>query len=251
MKRLHASFVVIICFLASCASLERLVPGPAEVPVAAHQTVILEAVEGRPNGVVLRLRTDVEGISALELYRAVGDGEAQLLQELAVDEQLAQALSRGVELVDPNVRPNTLHQYQLVLVRDGEVLEASAVLDVEWSPPPPPILEFRAAATLTDAVELRWEAPAEYGAVVFRRDVLADGPFERLRELDASCRGAFVDRDVRPGGVWSYRVALSRVNVGGFHQYGPPSEEVYASTPVEPSETRGGATQEGAENGAS
>jgi hypothetical protein len=89
-----------------------------------------------------------------------------------------------------------------------------------------------ASAIFGDVIEVTWDGPPQSGAVVFRRDVLAGATrFERVAELEPGFGMRWFDRDVRPAGVWSYRVSLATADPRGFVQYGPPSEEVYASTP--------------------
>ena len=122
---------------------------------------------------------------------------------------------RGVEIVDGAMRPGSAHAYQIVAIADGAPAAESAVVDVAWQDPPPPPSAVRARAPLPRAVELSWVACDGCGAMIFRRDVLSDGPFERVAAVAAGRAPLYVDRDVRPGGVWSYRVALAK-QAGAF-----------------------------------
>lgn len=219
--------------LTACASLQPLGEEARRVPQEPDaSSTELVAVEGRPQGLVLLLATSLPDVKTLELHRVRDDEDPQLLQTIEVDAQLSALLGRGVELVDGSVRPGSSHHYQLVAIRADATSEASAILDVDWATAPPMPNRLAAEAVLPGAVELRWEPLQGHGAVVFRRDVLREGRFERVAAVRPDARGVFVDRDVRPGGVWSYRVALLRENASGLVQYGPGSDEVYAATPL-------------------
>lgn len=226
---------VALALLTSCASLRPLAQAPAPDSGSALPSAIeLRAVEGRPQGLVLRLTSAMEELDRVELYRVVGASKPELLESIEVDASVQTALARGVEIIDGAMTPGSAHAYQAVAVADGALAAESAIVDVEWRDPPARPTTVRARAPLPDAVELSWVACHGCGAMIFRRDVLADGPFERLAAIAAGRAPLFVDRDVRPGGVWSYRVALAKeAEKGGLVQYGPLSEEVYASTPVD------------------
>jgi hypothetical protein len=194
--------------------------------------VSISPIEGRPNGLVLAVDGDgaPDGATTLELYRQPDDGDPELIHDIAVSE-IAGRLP--FDIVDSQVRPGGRYRYHAVLANEEGVVTASRSGWVTWTAPPPAARQVRASARFGDVIEVSWEAPRETGAVVFRRDVLADGSsFERVAELEPGFGARWFDRDVTPAGVWSYRVSLSRVD-GGFVQYGPPSEEVYASTPEE------------------
>lgn len=233
---MRKQLLVIAAILTSCASLR-----PLSVPTSSAQApdrddgLQLSAREGRPNGVLLRLQAadapaDCEKLALYRLEQ--GAEQAELLHELVLDESLRDGLIRGIEVVDQGVRPGAVFTYQLFgLDERDEVRRRSAALDVNWREPPDAPQEVTASAPFVDAVELQWKSPSDAGAVIFRRNVLEEGSgFRRVAELQRGAR-SWVDRDVRPAGVWSYRVASSQTNDVGMVQYGPPSEEVYASTP--------------------
>lgn len=228
--------LVLVLLVASgaCASLEPLAPNaPATVDderVARHLT--LTAIEGQPQGLVLRIEgAEVEAVETLELFRVGGEGEPTLLHALPADDRIRRNLSEGgIELLDDTLVPGESYAYQVLGVMQDEVVETSSIVEVVWNPPPVPEA-VTAAAHLPDAVEIDWDAPCGCGAIIFRRDVLADGAFERHAVVRPP-HSDWVDRDVRAAGVWSYRVALSR-DVSDVSLYGPPSVEVYASTPPE------------------
>lgn len=216
--------------LSACGSL-RAASGPAVTPVHPQTaTTDLRAVEGRPGGLVLALTCANPHAVSVELYRVQGEGEPVLLQDMPLSGARAEALVRGVELVDGTVVPGTDFTYQLFAIDDRDrVIERSSALEISWGPSPPRPLDFRARAPFVDVVELGWTAEPGLGVVVFRRDVLTDGPFERVG-LIAAPATTWVDRAVHAGGVWSYRIAFARQQ-NGFVQFGAPSEELYASTP--------------------
>ena len=193
----------------------------------------LNAVEGRPAGVVLRLSSTVSDAEALELFRVRDDDDATLLHTLTIDETLRVQLESGVELVDSTVEPGHQYQYQFsVTGKPGDRARTSNLITVRWRQPPPRPVDLAATVTFAGVVELSWESIAHAGAVIFRRDVLDEqSQFIRVGEVDAG-GGIFVDRQLDPGGVYSYRVARSLTD-GDFTQFGSASEEVYASATLD------------------
>lgn len=228
---LLAPIVVALAVGSGCASLRPLTRAPVEATPVVESGVELRAVEGRTDGLVLRVAMDLPRVDQLELYRIVGEDEPQLLENIAVEPSLGAALSEGVELVDRTMRPGERHSYQMVALFEGAMVGESDVVNVTWQAAPGLPARVRATAPLPTVVELSWEGCPDCGAIIFRRNVLEDGPIVRYADVDAG-REWLVDRDVLPGGVWSYRVGLSRTT-DGVTQYGPLSEEVYASTPLD------------------
>ena len=223
---------VIVILLSSCASLQAPAGPPySALDTNASLTTSLTAVEGRPGGVVLRIQSTQPRAVSVELYRVADDGEPQRLQAIRMDGPLAESLQQGVELGDGTVVAHQRLTYQLLAIgADDEVVERSQAIEVAWQPPPGPPLELVASAPFENAVELTWQPVAGLGVVVFRRDVLTEGGFERVVNLRGPAT-SWVDREVEASGVWSYRVAFTVVHDSGFTQFGSPSEEVYASTP--------------------
>ncbi len=215
-------------FLAGCASLNALPPA-MEVADGAAPGFELRAVEGQPSGLLLAVAASTEGVDVVELYRLADGGEPVLLHTFDSDENSG-ALEAGVELLDNEVLRGGAFTYQLLGVTGDTVVARSEALYVEWNPPRP-VENLTAEAHVSSAVQIEWKTEGECGAVIFRRDVLGEGPFQRHAAV-ASPSTNWVDRDVRPGGVWSYRVAPF-VEVDGVRFFGEASEEVYASPPEE------------------
>lgn len=224
--------ILVLLSFAACGSLRSPTPALVAPPVDVIGTTTLTVVEGRPSGVVLRMSTTDADATSLELYRVLEEADPQLLQRIVLDDALRTGLATGVELVDATVVPHHRFSYQLFAIgADDEVLERSEIVSVAWAPPPPRPAELVAVASFSDAVELSWQrVDRGFGAIVFRRDVLGDGGFERVATVSGPAT-QWVDRRVSPAGVWSYRIALALEHPNGFVQFGAPSEEVYASTP--------------------
>ena len=199
----------------------------------AEAGLSVQPVEGRPQGLLLRLTTDFQPdpASRLELRRRVGDAPAETLRTIEVGGEVAERLTgEGLDFLDRSVTPAKRHVYQLVYRPETDAPRASAPLTVTWQPPPAAPTALHAFADTPAAVELNWRASAP-GALLFRRDVLdKNQETRRIAHLGPSAGGRYVDRDVEPGGVYAYRIALARPNEG-FTQYGPPSEPLYVSVP--------------------
>ena len=197
--------------------------------------------EGRPDGLRLVLRSDVavRPGSSLTLMRTVDDAASAPYEQVDVDRRIAAALADpGVEFVDREMTPGGHYAYRLSLEDPGGGVKTSAPVEVAWRRPPGRPAHLAAVAPTSAGVEVRWDAKPHLGALVFRRDVLDRSARPRRRaELGAGCDGIFFDRDVEPGGVYAYRVALARFD-GGVVQYGTPSEEVYVTVPGEEGKQR-------------
>lgn len=227
-KTAHTALLLCVASAIGCATLQPHAGAAVEQAAATEDAASLRFVEGTPNGLVLRLTTDVDA-DQLVLFRAQDDAEPVVLQTVDLTNALRQALSDGVDSVDSTIVPGQF-RYQFALVRDGEFVAQSTIVDVYWRVPPPrtePVVR----AAFSDAVELAWRTPHDARAVVERRDVLDQtSEFARVATVAAG-QGVWVDRDVAAGQVWSYRVTLAFEHDGEFLQYGVVSEEVYASTP--------------------
>jgi hypothetical protein len=200
---------------------------------AAEAALAIQPAEGRPQGLLLRLTTDFQPDpgSRLELRRRVGDAPPETLRTIAVGGEVAGRLTgEGLDFLDRSVAPGRLHVYQLVYRPKSDERRTSAPLTVTWQKPPATPTGLHAFADTPVAVELNWRASAP-GALVFRRNVLdKNAKTRRIAHLGPSAGGRYVDRDVEPGGVYAYRIALARPGEG-FTQYGPPSEPLYVSVP--------------------
>lgn len=197
----------------------------------------LDPVEGRPGALVLRLKSSFEPPpeSRLEVRRRVGRGSAQTIRTVELSSDLSTQLAeKGVEFIDRSVEPGPPLRYRLLYFESAEADTPdarSAILTVDWKEPPPRPKDVRAHADTSRAVELRWKPP-NFGALVFRRNVLKrEAATRRIATVGPSMNGTFVDRDVVPGAVYTYRVALS-IEHEEFTQYGPPSEPLYVSVPA-------------------
>lgn len=234
-----------------CATLEPMVaapederqdtsPDPSPVKSAPLRVVPEEA---RPNGLLLRLSMEDLGEEAtpdgarLELWRAIDDQPAAVVQQVALKPRTARALrGAGVAILDGDARAETQLAYQLRLITGEDELQ-SPVTRLRWDAPPPAPTTLEAVALSEDAVQLAWDAPKEWGALIFRRDLQrAPDTLGRVAQVRAHAQGIYVDRSARPGGLYAYRVSLARLvrTQEGDHEFsvfGAPSVEVYVATP--------------------
>jgi hypothetical protein len=202
----------------------------------------IEAVEGRPQGLLLRItaRRSLDSLPSdrrLELRRIRHDTEPETLQSVSLEPDVLERLAseEGLTVMDRSLSPGEV-SYRVRLGADESSDDAastrplSAPLHLRWRKPPPRPTSIRTASTMPVAVEIRWHPHSE-GALVFRRDVLtSDSTLRPVAVLGPDRADRFVDRDVRPGGVYAYRVALS-TSSGAFTQYGRPSRMLYVSVP--------------------
>jgi hypothetical protein len=186
----------------------------------------------------------------LEVLRKQGDTPAERIRRIRLDKRLsARLVGDGFEFLDRSIlaEASTAYQVRLRASEDSapaQILVASHPLPVAWQHPPERPKQVEASSEIAGAVELRWTAPAQAGALIFRRDVLdADASPERLALLGPQARSTFVDRSVEPGGVYAYQVALAvdigavdtgavdtgAVDTGATVQFGQPSEEIYVT----------------------
>ncbi len=227
-----------------CAALRAPVAfdAPAEEQAPEETALSIEAVEGRPQGLVLRLSCDCElpDDGWLELMRGQQDGKVEVFRRVRLRGRLRAAVrGDGIEFMDRAVEAGQRVGYRLRL-RSADADESSAILATSsplwmtWHKPPPKPEEVRADSRIAGSVELAWAPVHLDGALVFRRDVLdPNAGTERISRPDAGARGLFIDRDLDPGGVYAYRVALF-LDRAGLIQYGPPSEEIYVTVAATP-----------------
>jgi hypothetical protein len=197
---------------------------------AAPSTLSLHVLEVRPNAILLEVQSSEVAFTHIEVFKVFEDQEPQNILTLNIDASLNQKLSEGLTLRDPN---NAAGRYAYaLLMKNGEERVGSAELAFELGPQP---LKPRVVASAeADFVRVNWQVEKESSAIVFRRNVLAGTPFERVAELNVPT-SEWVDTAVEPDGVYAYRVSL--VTLGSTSQndlfalMGEPSEEVYASVP--------------------
>ncbi len=216
-----------------------------------QRPLALEAIEGRPNGLLLKLTArdghglDASGDTIEIVRRQLGDDDSRdVLDTFRLTSKTFERLTddEGLTLLDRSLSPGALRydlQWKPETGREkrAEPLPLVTPLRVRWASPPPRPTTLRAASTMPVAVELQWHPIAE-GAIVFRRDVLdEDSKLTPIASLEAASAGLFVDRDVQPGGVYAYRVALSRPS-SDLTQYGSPSRTLYVSVPEDASSAR-------------
>ena len=221
-------------FLLGCGTLTAPVEfDVSSTPEPSERSLVVEPVEGRPEGLLLRLRATGVPKEArrLQLLRAIGDQPAQLHRDVELNEQTRRALQTdGIEYLERSVgsEPETL-RFQLRLAGEerDEPLAQSKICRIQWKAPPPRPTKLDGESRLTGTVELRWAASAKGGAIVFRRNVTREGAsVKRLAQVPPSASGVYVDRSATPGDVYAYRVALAAKS-GELTQYGRTSEPVY------------------------
>lgn len=251
----------LLVFTSGCAAITPALTGSEEVETNA---AALEIYEGRPTSAVLQLSAKVSTADTIELWRAVDGDEPELIQDINLDDAIQQQMAdSGVLLIDHP--PLGALNYMVVFRSKGQMTQATAPLEIQWSAgPEPPTLKLEALSTAvsnrqdasapTDgqdasvpkpdarvpepdarvpsvyAVRLTWDHPTHHGCAVFRRDLLTDEAPEVLTRMKASCTGVFLDVSVRPSGVYSYRVATSDLSQG-FPRYSEPSVETYITIP--------------------
>lgn len=222
--------------LAAPIEFQSLEQDRSEPESARDSELELEPVEGRPGALVLKLTASFspDPESRLEIRRRVDGAPPETIRTVESSRKIsARIADGGVEFIDRDVEPDRILRYRLLYFApsDRENPEKrSSVVRVEWKSPPRPPENVRAHADSPRTVELRWEPPTS-GALVFRRNVLdEEGGTRRIASLDPVFGGVLVDRDVEPGAVYAYRIALSLEN-DGFLQYGPVSEPLYVAVP--------------------
>lgn len=203
-----------------------------------NKKLSVEAVEGRPQGLLLRLRSNRPLASGgkLEVHRRVGDRKPTVIRTIELSDEFTGRLRQGnLQFLDRAVVADKPLDYRLLYTppeAHGGTPEGrrhqSRVLTLSWNEPPPTPDSVDVTMTGSRAVELRWK-PRTSGVLIFRRNVLKEGAkTRRIARLGPAAHGVFVDRDIRPQGVYAYRIALA-IERETFVQFGPPSEPVYVS----------------------
>lgn len=236
---LQTSTVFLTLLLSSCGSLSSPISIATTQPSQPdpRPDFTLEPVEGQPRGLMLRLRADIalspEGTIVVE--RRIGDGKVERIRTIELSEKRIDKIAAGkLKFLDRSVVADARHHYRLSYRTpasegaDEPVTErTSPPVTVTWQTPPPRPDRIE-ARQVDQTVELHWQ-PSGRGAVLFRRDVLADeSRVRRLTTVGPGARGHFVDRSVRPDGVYAYQIALAAPE-SPFPQFGPPSEPLYIS----------------------
>ena len=230
-------FPIAVALATACASLRPPVQFEPSETAQQPSALRIEASEGRPSGLVVVFSCECEPQPGqwLELLRAEGSARPTVFRTFELDADLAAALSAdGLPFLDRSVEPGKTVTYRLRLraSRDGEpatIVQHSSPLSFEWQRPPPRPEQVLADSPVPGVVELRWKASAGERVLVFRRNVLQrQARPERIAQLGPGAGGLFVDRKVRPAGVYAYRVALAR-EAGPALQFGPPSQEIYVT----------------------
>lgn len=233
---------------------------PPTAALTAPGPLKLEIVEGRPNGLLLRIyatpaaQLGLGPTSQIKLMRQRQDEPPITLQSLSVDDALKQRIFSpdGVQLVDQQLNPGKRYRYWLLLQEDATRDETRAVSEAKalrWERPlpAPKLAEPYVVAGPEPSVELRWSGAPGQGAVIFRRALAGNGRLERLALVGPAQDHVYIDTNVSAGGLYAYRVALARFDgeraeVPCFGHPGPEifvqinaSEEPEPSEPSEPS----------------
>ena len=212
---------------------------PDARPMQDQGSLTLTVIEGRPSGLLLRAQAheaSLRDASQLVVWRRRGDEQAATaLHTLSVlpEQRRELASSRGVSIFDPSVESGQRYAYQVQLLQpQGERVASSAWLTLDWAPPRAP---EQARAQLLQhqdgpRVLLSWTPKPGLGALILRRDLLAQEGFERVAWLGSEHDHVYLDRGVRPAGVYAYRVAYARRALEA-PLLGMPSPELFVSVP--------------------
>lgn len=206
-------------------------------PPSSRARVAIESA--RPNGLLLNL-SYTKGASdpmfdTLELWRAVDNEDARVMNTTTLDDNLRAALVDGLPLLDRDLRQGHHYAYQIVLKGSREpTTEAltSNVVTYRWDGVPQAPKETRARALTPYAIELTWTHDPTLGAIIFRRDLSRDdAKLEKLAKLPARSGSSFVDQTCEPAGLYAYRIAYVREVALAPTALGHLSAMTYAATP--------------------
>jgi hypothetical protein len=230
--------------LSWCALFVCLGCGAARTPVAAPATfeadqesrgaLTLGAREARPGALVLALGARAEDAvvgRVVLVYRGAGGATPELHQTIELERARAGALGAGALFaLDREVTPGQTYTYVARLVDDDDPEATQTSSPMVWRCEAPPVAPTASArADARGFVEVEWvPEDATQGALVLRRDLLdPKAQTKRVATLGPGARGVWLDRDVTPGGVYAYRVALTRP--GEVPTLGHLSEELFVS----------------------
>lgn len=255
--RLSGSGLVFVCALAALAALLFFgcgATGPVvwtkvepELEAAQAQELTpleLRLIEGRPTGLLLSMgahaKLNTSPTATLALVRQLNDEEPITLHTLAITDELWQGLlaQGGLQLVDQQLEPGSRYHYWLELSDQARAARASAKASITWPArvPAPSDLTIH-VETRQASVELSWAAQGADGAVIFRREIGGDSSGQRLTRhalVTPAQDHLYVDADVKPGGVYAYRIAMASF-VDDIPCFGAPGAERFVNVPdVEP-----------------
>lgn len=243
---IHLTFGValLIALTAACGTLTAPISfvadgSPADTRSREDTSVTITPVEGQPRGLLLEItaRKNLPKDGALEVVRRIDDGQTETIRTIELStSRLARLADSGLQFLDRSVAVDETHHYRVLYVppshnassRDDRVdFPGSPPVSVHWQSPPSRPTQLDATQT-GRAIELHWR-PTSYGAVVFRRNVLAErSEMRRIATVGPGARGRFVDRTAAPDGVYAYQIALARED-GQLPQFGQPSDPLYVS----------------------
>jgi hypothetical protein len=235
--------------LPACATLVPLVQTEPEPPAPTPTTppaLSVEAMEGRPNGMLLRLRI-APGLpdgTRLSLWRLRSpddpDGAPLLEQTLEADGQRRAALEgEGLGVLDaqPGADGELIYYTLRAASPAQQAMISSPPLALRWHDPAPAPGALRAMADLPGVVELRWAHAPGCQTLIFRRELDSDDPRPaRIAQLPEPHGGTFIDRDIHPGAVYAYRLACVLTPPGEPSFFGRATGELFvaAFAPPEP-----------------
>lgn len=205
----------------------------------AEQALLkLRLIEGRPTGLLLSMSADAKlkrsPVATLALMRQLNDQAPITLHTQAITDELWQGLlsEDGLVLVDQQLEPAGRYRYWLVLADQGGAWTArSEEAAITWPAPAPQPGELSVhVETRQASVELSWAPQGADGAIIFRRALGGQAPTKRLALVTPSQDHLYVDADVKPGGVYAYRIALASF-VDGVPCFGPAGAERFVNVP--------------------
>lgn len=241
-QSVRVSITLALCaFGTSCASwnppLDAVPPAREPSSLAFGQVTTLEItpVEGRPQGMIMRIKASdlATELTALDVLRTQGSQEVPV-QRIALQPKMrARVLSpQGALLLDAGLKQEGAWSYKVRLVQGNQTRGESKPTAIQWrAPVAAPRVHIQPGRSPAHA-QIGWTPKPEHGALVFRR-TLAPTPtrITRHRTLGAAHAGQWLDRAVHPGAVYAYRLAHARFDEQGVPYYGFPSEDVYITIP--------------------
>ena len=254
MRRRPCSLMPLLALLTlGCAARVPIVTSTRPAPQAdeaAQPALSVELMEGRPNGLLLRLRVSpalkLPADARLSLWRlrSLDDEEGVPLLEQAFEAdgpRRAALEGEGLGVLDAQPgAPDTPIIYILRVAPPApELMLASAPLTTRWRAPAAAPGALRALADLPGIIEISWRSQPGCQTLIFRRVIDSDDPRPaRIAQLPASADGVFVDRDVAPGAVYAYRLACVLEDAQGVPFFGRASGELFvvAWSPAPPEE---------------
>jgi hypothetical protein len=220
-------------FFLGCASLHTTLLVAPETQVHSPS---LTLDEGRPGSIQLSATGLGDSSGTVELYRRNQDGDPNswiLRSTIAYHGDQSLTIQ---DTVDDS--PQKMLYVIVTSFPDGEPTRSNLLLISPPKSQPPHTLDAKILASRF--VELTWMSHQPELIRVFRRDVLNGEahPGSFLVEMASENAGQFVDRTVRPGGVYSYSIEALDMRKSQRWSTGF-SSEVYVSVPLDaPPQTR-------------